>query len=268
MVMETRSRNERRQRPPGLWPAVVVLLALLVMAPVLPQVQRAVQRTGLEKVTLFRNEISRALDDVPVAIHTGRAFSEALLAEQGGWDGGEVPWVATGTFTVAPRQVPAPDPQRRQVNVLVRVEDGLPVNADAFSLEVMGILNDPRGWGPIDGVSFARTDVDADAAIVVTLASPATTEMLCGELPTRGYTSCGRGRPVNINAARWTTASTAFLAADGDLHSYREYVVNHEVGHSLGHGHETCAEPAALAPVMMQQTLTVGECRANGWPAP
>ena len=168
----------------------------------------------------------------------------------------------------AQEQVAAPEPARREISVLVRAEDGIPVDPAAFAKQVMEILNDPRGWGPVDGVTFSRTDVDAEADIVLTLASPATTEVLCGELPTNGYTSCGRGRPVNINGDRWVEGAAAFMAAGGTIDEYRTYVINHEIGHSLSHPHERCPAPGQPAPVMLQQTLTVGSCTPNGWPNP
>lgn len=242
--------------------------ALLVVAPVAGVDFRAVAPSDVAKEDLYTASIADDLARLPEAFSTGRSMSAELLAANGGWHGDEMPSAGSGTFTVATGNAAAPDPARRVVTVLVRTEDGIPVEATAFADEVMRILNDPRGWGPVDGVSFARTDVDPEADIVLTLASPAMTEVLCGELPTRGYTSCGRGRPVNINGDRWVEGARAFMDAGGTIEEYRAYVINHEVGHSLSHAHESCPSPGAPAPVMLQQTLTVGSCVPNGWPSP
>jgi hypothetical protein len=78
-----------------------------------------------------------------------------------------------------------------------------------------------------------------------------------------GYTSCRNGDRVVINVARWATGAKAF---DASLATYRQYVVNHEVGHRLGKDHELCPGPGKPAPVMQQQTLGMHGCRENGWP--
>ena len=242
--------------------------ALLLIAPAAGLDFRASAPSAVFKDELFTTALADDFARIPGAVVAGRALQVELLAENGGWHGDEMPSAGSGIFTVAAGTSAAPEAGRRSVTVLVRTEDGIPVEATAFADEVMRILNDPRGWGAVDGVSFARTDADAEAEIVISLASPATTDKLCGELPTNGYTSCGRGRPVNINGDRWVEGAAAFMNAGGTIEEYRAYVINHEVGHSLSHPHEECPAPGQLAPIMLQQTLTVGECVPNGWPAP
>ena len=134
---------------------------------------RGTALSEVDKGETFSSAVAEAFTPVPASIAAGTELRDDLAAENGGWQGGEMPWSGYGTFTVVPGTVAAPEPARREISVLVRAEDGIPVDPAAFAKQVMEILNDPRGWGPVDGVTFSRTDVDAEADIVLTLASPA-----------------------------------------------------------------------------------------------
>lgn len=144
------------------------------------------------------------------------------------------------------------------VRLRVEVERGLAIDSDCFAAEVIEILNDERGWG----VNFALVDGD-DFDLRLVLASPATTDALCYPSKTNGIYSCRSGNRVTINVMRWESATDDYAE---DLSTYRQYLINHEVGHFLGRGHVSCPGTGEPAPVMMQQTKGLGECSANGWP--
>jgi hypothetical protein len=69
---------------------------------------------------------------------------------------------------------------------------------------------------------------------------------------------------VVLNHRRWMLGAPAYGA---NVAAYRQYLVNHEVGHFLGHSHVGCPGPGRYAPVMLQQTLRLDGCRSNPWPA-
>lgn len=170
-----------------------------------------------------------------------------------------------GTLAVVPGEHPAPGAGTVR-SVRVEVEAGLPVDGEVFATAVLATLNDPRGWSGPDGVTFSRTAAD-DASIRVVLASPGTTDRMCAPLETAGKWSCGNsvsGTAV-LNFERWVVGATDF---GEDLVTYRHYLVNHEVGHVLGHGHESCPSPGTVAPVMVQQSMSTEGCLPNGWPVP
>ncbi|MFC4553691.1 DUF3152 domain-containing protein [Georgenia faecalis] len=194
-----------------------------------------------------------------------KADATDWLRATGGLWSTDVPVEAGGTVRTVPGAVPAPRPAERVVRVRVLVEDGLAVDGPAFAGAVLTTLNDPRGWGHDGSVAFARTDGEAD--VDVTLASPATTDRLCYPVDTGGRVSCGRVGFAVLNAVNWARGAEPFLAGGGTVEEYRQYLVNHEVGHVLGHPHTGCPAAGGPAPIMLQQTLRLEGCRPNPWPA-
>jgi hypothetical protein len=174
-----------------------------------------------------------------------------------------VPTSGAGEVVVAPGEVTAPGAGAKVYLVNVSVEGGLDVDPVLFANTVMTTLNDPRSWGHDGSVTFARTAGEADINVV--LASPDLVDELCAPLRTVGTFSCGRSGRAVINHTRWVLAQPEF---GGDLTTYRQYVVNHEVGHLLGHPHVRCPGAGRLAPLMQQQSVQVSPCLPNAWPFP
>ncbi len=127
---------------------------------------------------------------------------------------------------------------------------------------VDAVLHDPRGWTVADGIAVQRVD-DPSADVTVVLATPQTTDRLCRPLQTGGRLSCFNGEAAVLNADRWLTGAPTW---GDDVDGYRSYLVNHEVGHGLGHGHRGCPAPGVPAPVMVQQTKSLEGCAPNAWP--
>jgi hypothetical protein len=153
---------------------------------------------------------------------------------------------------------------------IVEIEDGIGVDGLLFAQAVEATLGDPRSWGNGGRASFQRVGAAEAAAgqfdFKVSLVSPGSMERYCPGVGTGGYTSCRYGDRAVINLARWATAVPDY---EGDVATYRQYVVNHEVGHALGNReHPPCPGPGQLAPVMQQQTLGLDGCVKNPWPYP
>ncbi|MER7703488.1 DUF3152 domain-containing protein [Kitasatospora sp. NPDC097605] len=169
----------------------------------------------------------------------------------------------TGTFTIAPGSAD-PVGHGRVRRYRVEVEDGIGIDAAASAQQVQAVLADRRGWTNDRRNGFQRVSEGA-YDFTVKIASPATVDRICGAagLDTRGEVNCNVGSQVLVNVKRWTTGSPQFA---GPIDEYRALVINHEVGHRIGHGHEGCPGPGKPAPAMMQQIYGLKGCTPNAWP--
>lgn len=178
----------------------------------------------------------------------------------------------------------------------VEVEDGIDTTSfggdDGFAQMVTQTLDNPKSWTHNPQFAFQRIDdstTDIKPDFRVSLTSPLTVREGCGyEIPLESscynpaYGPDSQPR-VFINEARWVRGAVSF---QGDVGSYRQYLINHEVGHAIGYvHHEPCDQNGSLAPVMMQQTFSTSDddasrfdpdfvkadgktCRFNPWPYP
>ncbi|MER7001671.1 DUF3152 domain-containing protein [Dactylosporangium sp. NPDC000555] len=170
-----------------------------------------------------------------------------------------------GTFAYASSAGPVAGAAGTLKKYRVAVENGSDQQADAFATAVEQAYGDPRGWTAAGDLRLQRAAGEGAADFTVFLATPATSEAMCATagLHTEGYTSCRITGKVIINLARWLTAIPDYGKPVAD---YQMYVINHETGHELGHGHEACPGAGRTAPVMMQQTYGLKGCVANSWP--
>lgn len=153
----------------------------------------------------------------------------------------------------------------------IEVEDGITgIDSAAFAAEVERTLADGLSWIRSGAVSLQRVDT-ADARWRISLTSSLTVRQLCG-YEIKVETSCWAPEQsrVVINNARWVRGAPAY---QGKLDVYRTYLINHEVGHALGHLHAHACLSNGLAPVMMQQTIgtksVTGQlCHPNPHPYP
>lgn len=154
----------------------------------------------------------------------------------------------------------------------VAVENGSGEDAHAFGDAVQRALAGPGSWVDSGRLRLQRVGSGSRSDFTIYLATRDTAGRLCraggidirvGGVP---YTSCRVTGKVVINLDRWRVSVPHLVAAKLPLDTYRLYVINHEVGHQLGHHHEACPGKGRVAPVMQQQTLFLNGCRPNPWP--
>lgn len=146
----------------------------------------------------------------------------------------------------------------------VGVEKGINIKERAFAKFIEGLLRDPRGWTAAQLTSrrFKRV---SRGGIKIVIATPSTVDKLCHPLRTNGFLSCARNGYIAINLNRWEDAVPHWTTG---LLEYRQYLINHELGHWLWQPHVGCPGKGKLAPVMMQQSIRLNGCKPNPWPVP
>jgi Protein of unknown function (DUF3152) len=143
----------------------------------------------------------------------------------------------------------------------IHVQRGLGIKRTTVQRLVDGTLGDPRGWTRAGTVRFQRTE---DGPTLVFVCGPKVVDQLCYPLKTLGEVSCSIENRVVLNSERWKYAVPHWT---GSIKSYRQAVLNHEIGHRVGQGHRFCEKEGARHPVMMQFTYGLQGCSCcNSWP--
>ncbi|WP_433535818.1 DUF3152 domain-containing protein [Micromonospora sp. CA-249363] len=185
---------------------------------------------------------------------------------------GAVPSAGTGRFDHDDRSGPVLGRAGELRRYRVAVESGSDEDVAAFGQAVQVALTGPGSWVDSGRLRLQQVPGDAPRDFTVYLATARTAGRMCAaggvdiRIDGRPYTSCRAPGQVIVNLDRWRLSVPHYVSARVPLSVYRTYVVNHEVGHQLGHRHERCPGSGRPAPVMMQQTLFLNGCKANPWP--
>ena len=134
------------------------------------------------------------------------------------------------------------------------VDPDVKYDSKRFRDEVTVYLAGPDGWAQ----KFVFVYASSGPAKVIRLSSPSTLQK---EGCKDGSLSCAtlHGHEIWLNANRWFHGSAESKL---ELSAYRQYMVSHEMGHSLGYDHVKCPGSGPV-PVMVQQTLGIGTCTPN-----
>ncbi|CAM4418372.1 DUF3152 domain-containing protein [Nocardia ninae] len=203
--------------------------------------------------------------------------------------GGNFAETGTGTWHVVPGASAQVGTGTDSVfRYTVEIEDGIDTTGfggdESVAKLIESTLANPKSWTHDQKFAFRRVD-QGDTEFRISLTSRESTRKACGyEIPIDSSCYNAELGRVVLSEVRWVRGAIAF---EGDIGSYRQYLINHEVGHAIGyHQHQPCETDGGLAPVMMQQTFGTKNndiatlepdgvvpmdgkrCRFNPWPYP
>lgn len=126
---------------------------------------------------------------------------------------------------------------------------------------IQDILNDPRAWNK----KFIYSDKKPDI-IVMKVQKSIINEIFRNYPHLHNLSVCdSTSKPIKIYICAENWALPPKVSGYKEIYSYRTYLILHEFGHALGHGHEDCPGKNYPAPIMMQQTKGTGECYPDPW---
>lgn len=140
----------------------------------------------------------------------------------------------------------------------ISIENGLHKSLKHFSLIIEGVLNDKRTWKKYN---FVRTFDKNEAKVKIILTKPSTIFSIC-KLKGLSCTDMIK-KEIYINSNRWLRGSKK---SKMNIKNYRKYLINHEMFHALGGGHNEC-KSNQICGVTHQQTLGIPhKSKPNPWP--
>ncbi|MFI2425892.1 DUF3152 domain-containing protein [Streptomyces sp. NPDC018955] len=257
-----RGRPRRRGRGRGLLIGLLVAVGLLGSAAYLLDGGRSDASSGAP----HRRSTHVSPTPTPTPSSSPSASPSASPSPSASRTEIDVPPTGSGTFVTARAGGETVGSGSRPVRYVVEVETGLDVSPSQAADEIADILAAPRGWTHDPDHAFQLVGAGSPHDIKIRIATPGTADALCWagiQQDTGGEYNCEVPGGVVVNLKRWVKGSPTF---DGPIHDYRALIINHEMGHFLGHGHVTCGGAGRLAPVMMQQIKGLHGCVANAWP--
>lgn len=137
------------------------------------------------------------------------------------------------------------------------VDPGVDYDPHQFATEIAVYLADPDGWLS-RGVTFTHVGHASKADTVIHLTPVSQMKSIGCD----AALSCAEfnGRQIHLNAKRWGEGAPP---SGLRLEAYRQYMVTHEMGHILGYDHTRCPGKGVPAPIMIQQTMGIGQCKPN-----
>lgn len=142
----------------------------------------------------------------------------------------------------------------------IKIPPSLNLRESLIINKIIYTLNDPRGWVKF-GYSFDYTP-NKIVDFIITIVPNKIIKKICKF----SGLSCADllNNIVYLNLEKWKVGSSKSKLS---LHEYRCYQILHECGHIIGKGHLKIKDfkSGTKAPIMIQQTLGIGDLKPNCW---
>lgn len=143
----------------------------------------------------------------------------------------------------------------------IKIPQSLNLRESLIINKIVDTLNDRRGWKKY-GYNFKYKPY-RKVDFIITIVHNKTIKKICnfnGLSCTDSYDNI-----VYLNLENWKKGSSKSKLS---LDEYRTYIILHECAHILGKDHikiEDC-KPGTKCPILVQQTLGIGNLKPNCWP--
>jgi hypothetical protein len=145
----------------------------------------------------------------------------------------------------------------------IKIPPSLNLRESLIINKITNTLNDSRGWRKFSYRFDYVRDLNIKPDFIITIVPNRIIKKVCGF----NGLSCADSSTniVYLNLEKWKKGSSKSKLS---LDDYRNYLILHECSHITGKGHiklEDC-KPGIKCPIMVQQTLGIGNLKPNCWP--
>jgi hypothetical protein len=150
---------------------------------------------------------------------------------------------------------------KRSYTYDIKIPPSLNLRESLIINKIIDTLNDPQGWAKFGYHFYYNPNKKTD--FIIKIVPNKTIKKIC---KFDGLSCCDLSTNIiYLNLENWKKGSKKSKLS---LDEYRCYQITHECGHIIGKGHLKIEDfkPGTKAPVMIQQTLGIGNLKPNCYP--
>lgn len=147
-----------------------------------------------------------------------------------------------------------------------KIAEDVNFDLNEFLQILKSVLQDPKGWRSYGYEFVEGNNEKAVKKVEILLCTDKYVKKTCNTINLSCYDP--QTDKIYLNFNNWQGGSKSDLP----INRYREYVINHEMGHALGFEHTKCPKTAGNKASVMQQMSKgpdhIKPCVSNEWPLP